>query len=123
MCTAVDGAEEATQPYDLPPGYKQNKIVDRKTLLEKGLFPTCATWDMISFACEEGDSECNTGSIFVPCEVSNGAGVFRYDVATGEFAVLLQGKGGGNSARTYDASVWDPLDDEFTRLDPATYTP
>ncbi|MGW8367575.1 MAG: alkaline phosphatase PhoX [Gammaproteobacteria bacterium] len=123
----VGGLEENSRPYDLPPGYKQNKITDRNTLTGQGLPATFGNWDMVTFAAPEGAAAGaypNAGDfIFIPAEVSDGAGLFRYDVAAGTFVTLLEGLGGGNAARQSDPNVWNPLADEYTRLDPATYTP
>ncbi|MCB1909852.1 MAG: DUF839 domain-containing protein [Rhodocyclaceae bacterium] len=118
---------EMSRPFDLPPGYKQVKIIDRDTLTAQGLPATFGNWDMVSFSAPENSAPGaypDAGlSIFIPAEVGNGAGVFRYDVASGRFVTLMQGIGGGNGARNPDPASFDPLDDEFTRLDPATYTP
>lgn len=124
---SVGGIEENTKPFDLPPGYKQSKITDRDSLNLLGLPPTFGKWDMVTFAAPEnalpGEYPDAGDSVFIPAEVSNGAGVFRYDVATETFVTLMEGIGGGNPARNSDPNTFDPLNDEFTRLDPATYTP
>ena len=118
---------EETRPFDLPPGYKQHKIIDRDTLTARGLPSTFGNWDMVAFSAPENSARGaypDAGrSIFIPAEVGNGAGLFRYDVDTGNFVTLMHGIGGGNAARNPDPASFDPLNDEFTRLDPATYTP
>jgi hypothetical protein len=120
-------AVEGSEPFDLAPGYKQNKITDRDTLTPQGLPATFGNWDMATFAAPENapaGAYPDAGvTLFIPSEVSNGAGLFRYDVATGDFVTLMQGIGGGNAARNPDPLTFNPLNDEFTRLDPATYTP
>ena len=118
---------EQSRPFDLPPGYKQVKIIDRDTLTAQGLPATFGNWDMVAFSAPENAPQGaypNAGrAIFIPAEVGNGAGLFRYEVETGRFVTLMQGIGGGNAARNPDPASFDPLNDEFTRLDPATYTP
>jgi hypothetical protein len=123
----VNGDEENNKPFDLPPGYKQAKLTDRVTLNAQGLPATFGNWDMVTFAAPEnalpGEYPNAGDAIFIPAEVSNGAGLFRYDVATQTFVTLMKGIGGGNPARNPNPNTFNPLNDEFTRLDPATYTP
>jgi hypothetical protein len=123
----VAGEAENSAPFDLPAGYFQALITNRDTLEETGLPATFGNWDMVAFsapeAAEQGAFPGSEESIFIPAEVGDGAGVFRYDTLSGRYTVLMNGKGGGNAAREQDPNLFDPLDDEFTRLDPATYTP
>lgn len=121
----IGGVEEGRRPYDLPPGYKQTKITDRATLTPMGLPGTFGNWDMVAFAAPEGapaGAYPDAGNtVFIPAEVGSGAGVFRYELGTGSFATLLLGNASG--IRTADPGAWDPLNDDYSRLDPATYTP
>jgi hypothetical protein len=47
--------------------------------------------------------------------------VIRYNVQDGTFVVLVQGNGGDKNLDP--ATPFNPAADEFTRCDPATYTP
>ncbi|MCA9320814.1 MAG: DUF839 domain-containing protein, partial [Planctomycetes bacterium] len=59
--------------------------------------------------------------IFIPAEVGSGAGVFRYDTQTGQHVTLMQGNGSGT--RQSDPAAFDPMNDDFARIDPCTWTP
>ncbi len=119
----VDGAEERSQPFDLPSGNTQTPITDRDTLTALGLPGSFGTWDMVSFGAPEDAAPAAYPSasdfIFVPAEASIAAGVFRYNAATQTFATLLLGDGAG---RESNPANFDPLQDNFRNLDPATYT-
>lgn len=125
--TDTSAAGEANNPFLLPPGFSQSKITDRDTLTAAGLPSSFGNWDMVAFGAPENNfgavGQSVVDSIFIPAEVSNAAGVFRYDVPTGSFVTLMEGIGGGNAAREQNPANFNPLNDEFTRLDPATYTP
>lgn len=114
--TADRTAMEGTAPFLLPDGFTQNLITDRATLNSEGLPGTFGNWDMSAFS---PDSR----FVFIPAEVSNGAGVFRYDTETGAFVTQMEGIGGGGTARESDPVLFDPDNDEFVRFDPATLTP
>ncbi|MCB1746333.1 MAG: DUF839 domain-containing protein [Gammaproteobacteria bacterium] len=111
-----------TNPFVLAPGWTATKITDRNTLFANfgagagGEFQASfGNWDMV-------DVSRNGRYAFVPFEVTGGAGVIRYDRITQTSTTLL----GGNSTGIYDTNPndgWDPLNDDFQRLDPATYTP
>lgn len=120
-------AGENNNPFLLPPGFTQTKITDRNTLDALGLPSTFGNWDMVSFAAPENiagvASPDVVDTIFIPTEVSGGAGVIRYDVPSGTFVTLMEGVGGGNAARQQNPANFNSLNDEFTRLDASTYTP
>jgi secreted PhoX family phosphatase len=59
--------------------------------------------------------------IFVPSEVGSGAGVFRYDTVSGQQLPMMVGNDTG--VRTADPKHWNPRDDDYSRFDPATFTP
>lgn len=122
----VNGAEENTKPYNLPAGYTQKKIVDRRTLLATGTFPTTfSTFDMITFAAPEGatvGAYPNAGQyIFIPPEVGAGGGVGRYNVVDGTFVPLLVGN--GSRIRVANPANWTATNGDYTSTDPTTFTP
>lgn len=99
----------------LPDGFVQSRVVDRFHLNNDPDFaPSFGTWDMIAL-------DPSSRFVFVPFEVGVAAGLGRYDRQTGDFVRALQGNGTGR--RNLDPATWDPLIDEFTRLDPARWTP
>jgi hypothetical protein len=111
---AVVPTDEANAPFLLPDGFEQHLIVDRDTLEAEGLPPTFGLWDMIAL-------DPAGRYVFVPSEVGSGAGVFRYDLETGRHLTLMLGNASG--VRTADPSAFNPRNDDFSRFDPATYTP
>ncbi|MCB9880750.1 MAG: DUF839 domain-containing protein [Planctomycetes bacterium] len=103
---------EDTAPFLVPKGVKQTKVTSRKDLT--GLPSTFGNWDMVAYD--------PTGRyIFVPAEVGQGAGVFRYDTVTKTYLTLLLGNNTG--MRESDPTKWSATNDDFARLDPATWTP
>jgi len=128
LCTGVAGQEvypllasavvgthvEGVAPFLLPERCVQTKLTDRHTLQALQSLPQAMNvWDMITIGP-------NSRYVFVPCERSPQAGVFRYDMATGDVDVMMHGSGG---ARTADPSQWNASTDEFVRLDPTRLTP
>lgn len=110
-------ATENSAPFVVPTRMTQTLVTNRNTLMAQGLAPTLNNWDMVAF-------DPSSRFIFVPCEnFAQGAGLFRYDTQTGTFATLILGNGGGNAARTANPAVWNPANDEFTSMDPSTWTP
>lgn len=110
-------ATEATAPFVIPTRMTQTLVTNRSTLLGQGLAPTLNNWDMVAF-------DASSRYLFVPCEnFAQGAGLFRYDTQTGAFATLMLGNGTGNAGRTANPVGWNPATDEFTSMDPSTWTP
>lgn len=110
-------ALEGTAPFVIPTRMTQTRLTDRNTLLPQGLPTSFVNWDMVAL-------DPSARFVFIPCEnFAQGAGVFRYDTVTGAFAVLMQGNGTGNSGRTANPAAWNPTNDEFTSMDPCTWTP
>lgn len=110
-------ATENTAPFVAPLRMTQTLVTNRNTLLGQGLAPTLNNWDMIAI-------DPSSRFVFVPCEnFAQGAGLFRYDTQTGSFATLLLGNGTGNAGRTANPVGWNPATDEFTSMDPSTWTP
>ena len=112
--TATVPTDEANAPFVLPDGFSQHLIVDRFTLLAQGLPSSLSNWDMLSL-------DPSGRYIFVPAEVGSGAGVFRYDMETGRQLTMLVGNESG--VRASDPKKFNPLNEDFARIDPATYTP
>jgi hypothetical protein len=97
------------------------KITDRTTLTGSfgpgagGEFQTSfGAWDML-------DTDSTGRYVFLPFEVTGGAGLVRYDRQTGTPVTLMGGSGGVYDTDPTDG--WDPLNDDFQRFDPNTYTP
>ncbi|MCB1724607.1 MAG: DUF839 domain-containing protein [Gammaproteobacteria bacterium] len=111
---ASTGVLTAGDPFLLSSGLTATLITDRHTLQARGLPATFGHWDMATF-------DRTSASIYVPTEVGSGAGVFRYDIQSGTFQILMKGNASG--IRTTDPALFDPLDDDFAGLDPATATP
>lgn len=114
--TAVN-TNEFTNPFLLPVGWTQTLVVDSNTLTQgtQGLPATFRNWDMIDI----GGS--NHEYIYIPMEVSRGAGVIRYDRDTGNYVTLMQGNNTGifNS----NPGTWIPTNDDYGSLDPAVISP
>jgi hypothetical protein len=72
-------------------------------------------WDMISIGGDQGQF------IYIPHEVSRGAGITRYNRDTGSAAILLQGDASGSFSS--DPGTWSPTNDDFATLDPAVLAP
>jgi hypothetical protein len=124
----VGGNDELTVPFNVAPNLAYKRITDRWTLNATGSFPaTFGLWDMVTFAAPEdakpGQYPAASENIFIPVEEGAGAGVFRYNVASKQFFLLAVGKGGGDPARNTNPLTWNATNDEYTRIDPATYTP
>lgn len=111
---AVVPTDEANAPFLLPDGFTQSLVVDRFTLNARGLPATFGLWDMIA-------PDPTGRYIFVPSEVGRGAGVFRYDTANGQQVTLMLGN--NSEVRTADPKLFNPQDDDYSRFDPATFTP
>ena len=110
-----DAAKEGTAPFLLPTGFTQTKIVDRTTANKDPDFAaTFSNWDMVAL-------DPSNRYIFIPMETGGGAGLVRYDTQTGDFVTGLK----GNNTRVFSSTpaTWDPKNDDFVALDPATYTP
>ena len=107
-------ATEGTAPFVISDGLTQKLITDRNTLMTRGLPSSLTTWDMSAFHKSSKD-------VFIPSEAGTGAGVFRYDLTTGSVKTLLLGDGSGT--RTADPSQFDPDHGDYSRLDPATWSP
>jgi glycerophosphoryl diester phosphodiesterase len=106
---------EDSAPFLLPAGFTQRKITDRTTAnRDPDIASTFGLWDMISL-------DPSNRYIFIPSEVGAGAGLFRYDTQTGDFVTALRGNNSG--VRSTNPATWNPLNDDFARFDPATYTP
>jgi hypothetical protein len=119
---AVGTLTQDVAPFALAPGWKAEKITDRATLTANfgvsagGEFQASfGNWDML-------DVDPSGRYVFLPFEVTGGAGLVRYDRVTGTPVTLM----GGNNTRSFDTNPndgWDPLNDDFQRFDPNTYTP
>jgi hypothetical protein len=106
---------ESTAPFLLPPDFTQQKITDRNTLRADPDFArTFGTWDMLAL-------DPSGRYVFIPFEVARGAGLGRYDRASGDFVAALTGNNTGRYAT--DPSTWKPDDDDFGTCDPALWTP
>ncbi|HEX5095506.1 MAG TPA: alkaline phosphatase PhoX [Acidimicrobiia bacterium] len=105
---------ESTAPFLAPMGVKQTLITDRKTLSVRGLPSSFSNWDMVAF-------DPTARYVFVPAEVGSGAGVFRYDTQSGAIATLMRGNESGT--RTSDPKIWSATNDDFARIDPASWSP
>jgi hypothetical protein len=107
-------ATENTAPFVISDGLTQTLITNRSTLMARGLPSSLTTWDMSAFHKSSKD-------VFIPSEATSGAGLFRYDFTSGNVKTLLLGDGTG--VRTADPSQFDPDHGDYSRLDPATWTP
>jgi Bacterial protein of unknown function (DUF839) len=122
----IGGIEENTVPFNVAPNVAYRKIIDRRTLNATGSFPFgFGDWDMVAWAAPEGAAPgaypAASEYIFMPIEESVGGGVFRYNVRNNTFALLAVGKGDG--IRNGNPYTFDPLNDDYSRIDPCTYTP
>lgn len=108
---------ENTNPFLLPSGWIQTELTDVNYMNSYfGSYPsTFRAWDMLDIG---GSSH---QFIYIPHEVSAGAGVTRYNRDTQSAAILLQ----GNNTSVFDAdpTVWSHQADDFGALDPAVLTP
>ncbi|MCK5940638.1 MAG: DUF839 domain-containing protein, partial [Planctomycetes bacterium] len=105
---------ESTAPFALPLRSTQTRIVNRQALIaSQALHPGLGNWDMIAV-------DDQSRFVFVPCERTPAAGLFRYDMQTGAVEVVLHGSG---APRVADPAAFDPTTAEYERLDPATLTP
>jgi hypothetical protein len=114
--TALE-TNEATNPFKLPDGWSQTKVIDVAALNTKfsGNYPTTfRAFDMIDFSK-------NRAWLFIPHEVQQGAGVTALHLASGSARILLQGNNTGVYATT--PTGWSHLNDDFGGLDPAVTTP
>ncbi|QDU65922.1 alkaline phosphatase PhoX [Engelhardtia mirabilis] len=112
--TGSTTATEGTAPFLLPAGVTQTKIADRLTLTLQGLPATFGNWDMIAL-------DPTSRFVFVPAEVSQGSGLFRFDTQDSSFELLMVGDNSG--VRESDPAQWSAATDDFGRFDPATWTP
>jgi Bacterial protein of unknown function (DUF839) len=124
----VGGTDENTVPFNVAPNVAYRKIIDRKTFNSTGSFPfSFGDWDMATYAAPEGavpgSYPAASEFIFIPAEVADGGGVFRYNVRNNTFALLAVGKGGGDVNRNRNPYTFDPLNEEYSRTDACTYTP
>ncbi|MEA1888248.1 MAG: DUF839 domain-containing protein [Pseudomonadota bacterium] len=113
-------------PFTIPPNYSQQFVASRKTLNASlggdpeytgGAYPASfGNWDMIDFSGE------NNEFIYIPHEVSAGAGVTRLNRDTDSIVILLEGNGSGALDRNPNDG-WDHETDDFIGLDPAVITP
>ena len=110
----LNPATELTAPFVLSDGLTQCLITNRVKLTATGLPATFGLWDMSAF-------DKNSRNVFIPSEVGAGAGVFRYNLNTRTFTTLMVGNGSG--VRASNPALFNPLNDDFSRFDPATYTP
>jgi len=115
---AADAFDEQRAPFRLADRWTQSKLVDYTTLKARDPdYPdTFRSWDMICFGGPDNRL------VFIPHEVSKGAGLTRYDRETGRATVLLAGDNSG----VFDADPkdgWDAMADDFGSLDPAVMTP
>ena len=107
-------ALENTAPFVVPTRVRQTPVVNRNTLLARGLAPSLNNWDMIAL-------DPSGRFIFVPCEnFGGGAGVFRYDTQTGIFQTLMRGNGAGVGTRNPNPATFNAATDEFAAFDPCT---
>ena len=120
--------EENTVPFAVTAGYSYRKITDRNTLANKtASFPsTFSDWDMVTYAAPENTIPGlypDAGKfIFIPIESRTGGGLLRYNTEDGTAVILAQ----GNPAvqrNLNPASTFDAANDNFVRIDPATFTP
>ena len=109
-------------PFKLPEHFSQEFVASRSTMAAlfaaKGeTFPsTFGNWDMLDFGGDDNEF------IFIPHEVSSGAGVTRLNRDTGDAVVLLQGDP-GLPYDTDPSDGFDKLGGNYGRLDPAVMTP
>lgn len=109
---------ENTNPFLLPSGWTQTKIVDRNTLSSRlgsdgSSFPAAfGNWDMMATA---------NNYIYIPMEVSQGAGVIRYDRNNGSWTPLMT----GNNTGTFISNPvgWSHQNDDFGTFDSTAITP
>lgn len=101
---------EATSPFLLPPGWIATKVTDHFTLSSQpGYQNTFGRWDMISIG------GVNNEYIYIPMEVSSGAGVVRYNRDTETAVTLVAGSKTSNFSSNPD--TWNFLTDDFGSLD------
>ena len=113
--TATVPTAEDTAPFLLPTGFTQTEIVDRnKANLDPQFAATFGNWDMVAL-------DPANRYIYIPMEVSQGAGLARYDTQTGDFVSALTGQVA--LPYTTDPAVWNKNNDDFGPFDPAVYTP
>ena len=107
--------DQALAPFVLPSGWTQKFITDRDTLTARGMPATFGNWDMVAIA------GASSKHVYIPMEVSQGAGVIRYNRDTDDFVTILEGNNTGIFAS--DPGNWNPLNDDYGALDPAEVTP
>ncbi len=110
-------AVEGTDMWVLAPGWTATKITDRNTLSAAypGTFQsTFGNWDMI-------DTDATGRYVYLPYEVSQGAGLGRYDRNTGNYVTLM----GGNNTGIFSSNpaTWSATSDDFGAFDPAVRAP
>lgn len=122
VAPATAAQDQNINPFVLAPGWTATKITDRNTLFANfgpgagGEFQASfGAWDML-------DTDRSGRFVFMPFETRGGAGLIRYDRIAQTSTTLM----GGNSSGLFDTNPndgWDPLNDDFQRFDPNTYTP
>ncbi|MGK0186698.1 MAG: hypothetical protein ACI9R3_002481 [Verrucomicrobiales bacterium] len=127
------GSLPESEPLLLPPGYEQELVASYSDLKKRGLPGNLFFWDMITWATPtevwQGEPRPDSNRyLFVPTEIGiipefgiEGGGLFRYDMQTGEFVVLMESN--NTFKKTEDPAQFNPLDSAYGNLDPATYTP
>jgi hypothetical protein len=118
--------QENTAPFDVPAGYSYRKITDRVTLTNTttAFPPGFSDWDMVTYAAPENTIPGlypDAGKfIFIPFESSAG-GLLRYNTDDGSIVILAQSV--PTVPRNLNPSTFNVNSDNFTRIDPATFTP
>ncbi|MEZ4924835.1 MAG: DUF839 domain-containing protein [Saprospiraceae bacterium] len=107
--------DEDNTPFLIPAGFSQSEVVDRNTAnMDPDFVSTFGDWDMIAL-------DPANEHIFIPHEEGTGAGLSRFNMATGDFVVALAGDNSGNFNTN---PKWRPCNGgDFGALDPATWTP
>ena len=120
------GVGESSAPFDVTTGFTYRKITDRQVLNNPpGTLPLgFKNFDMITYAAPENskpgffpDAE---KSIFIPME-ADGGGLLRYNTIDGSSLILARGIPG--KVRNSNPLSFDPANDNFVEINPATYTP
>lgn len=119
--TAPNSTEELTAPWVMPAGVTQTNLtsmneieadITQSVVRVPGLGSSATMFDMISL-------DPSGQYIFIPHETQFGAGVSRYDMATGKTEILFSGDGQGASGNwandygAFDPSLWTPTGTVF----------
>jgi len=106
---------ENSSPFVLPPGWTATKVTDHLTLgNQTGYQSSFGRWDMISIG------GVNHEYIYIPMEVSSGAGVVRYNRDTKIAITLVSGSNTNNFS--FNPDTWNFLTDDFGSLDSTVLT-